>query len=197
MITLFSAGAIVQGVLRERGWRFCFIGGVANYRWGSPRTTNDLDLTLFTGFGEERRFAEELLRHFRSRLADPLAFAAQNRVLLLATADGIGIDIALGAMPFESAAIDRSSMDELAPGVALRTCSAEDLIVHKAFASRPQDWVDVEGVILRQRGQLQWSQIWADLRDLAMLKEEPEILDHLERIIERAKAVVGPFRSED
>jgi len=25
----------------------------------------------------------------------------------------------------------------------LRTCSAEDLIVHKAFAARPQDWVDI------------------------------------------------------
>jgi len=57
-------------------------------------------------------------------------------------------------MPFESSAIERSSNVELVPGATLRTCSAEDLIVHKAFAARPQDWVDIDGVILEQRGQL-------------------------------------------
>ena len=122
MIALFTAGAAVQEYLIGRGWKFCFIG-VANYRWGTPRTTNDLDLTLFTGFGDERRFAEELLRQFRSRVSDPLEFAAQNRVLLLTTNEGIGVDVALGAMSFEMATIERSSMGELAPGTALRTCS--------------------------------------------------------------------------
>lgn len=197
MITLVAAGATVQGVLLDLGWRFCFIGGVANFRWGTPRVTNDLDLTLFTGFGEERSFAEELLRRFPSRIADPLGFAAANRVLLLATPEGIGVDVALGAMPFEAATIDRSSMGELARGIELRTCSAEDLIVHKAFASRPQDWVDIEGVIVRQRGRLNWSQIRADLGDLVVLKEEPEILVALENVVVRAERALGRSFSTD
>jgi hypothetical protein len=48
------------------------------------------------------------------------------------------MDIALGAMPFEERTIERSSLAELVPSAILRTCSAEDLIVHKAFAGRPQ-----------------------------------------------------------
>lgn len=193
MNTLLQAGARVQRVFEQRGWQFCFIGGVANFRWGTPRLTNDLDLTLLTGFGSEMEYVAPLLAEFESRVADGAAFAAEYRVLLLRTDDGFGVDVALGAMPFEASAIARATNVELVPGAVLRTCSAEDLIVHKAFASRPQDWVDVEGVILKQRGQLAWNQIWADLSELVELKAAPEILDELERIASRAELIVGPF----
>ena len=156
MNSLLQAGARVQQEFEKHGWHFCFIGGVANFRWGTPRLTNALDLTLLTGFGGESAYTEALLQVFESRISDPAAFAALNRVLLLRTSDGFGIDVALGAMPFEASAIERSSKAELVPGATLRTCSAEDLVVHKAFAARPQDWVDIEGVILKQRGQLNW-----------------------------------------
>lgn len=193
MRTLLEAGGRLQRALDDHGWRFCFIGGVANFRWGTPRLTSDLDLTLLTGFGREAEFAARLLAEFESRIADPMDFAAKYRVLLLRTADGFAMDIALGAMPFEERTIERSSPVELVPGATLRTCSAEDLIVHKAFAARPQDWVDIEGVILRQHGQLAWPQIWVELRDLADLKEAPELLTELARVAERAELVVGPF----
>jgi len=191
--TLFQAGARVQQRFERHGWKFCFIGGVANFRWGTPRLTNDLDLTLLTGFGGEAEYTAALLAEFDSRISDAAAFAVRNRVLLLRTPDGFGVDVALGAMPFESSAIERSSNVELVPGATLRTCSAEDLIVHKAFAARPQDWVDIEGVLLKQRGQLQWPQIWSDLGELAELKGAPELLTELTRIATRAEAVVGPF----
>ena len=110
-----------------------------------------------------------------------------------ATQDGFGIDLALGAMPFESSAIERSSNAELVPGATLRTCSAEDLIMHKAFAARPQDWIDIEGVFLKQRGLLHWPQIWSNLGELAELKEAPELLVELDRVATRTESVVGPF----
>jgi hypothetical protein len=193
MKTLLLAGAAVQRVLEARHWRFCFIGGVANYRWGTPRLTNDLDLTLLTGFGAEEAYVAELLTEFESRVPDAADFAAANRVVLLRTPDGFGIDVALGAMPFEERTILRSSTFEFLPGARLRTCSAEDLIVHKAFAARPQDWVDIEGVILKQRGVLGWSQVRSELGELAALKEAPELLDELEQIADRAAQVIGPF----
>jgi hypothetical protein len=65
--------------------------------------------------------------------------------------------------------------------VRLRTCSAEDLIVLKAFASRPRDWIDVEGIIVRQAGKLDWAYVDRELRPLAELKEAPEILSELEK----------------
>ena len=41
---LLFAAVRVQSMLRERGWRFCFIGGIAIQRWGNPRFTRDIDL---------------------------------------------------------------------------------------------------------------------------------------------------------
>ena len=66
-------------------------------------------------------------------------------------------------------------------GIGLRTCSAEDLVVLKAFAGRGQDWVDVERIIVRQTGKLDWNYIREQLQPLAELKEMPDILDQLER----------------
>lgn len=71
----------------------------------------------------------------------------------------------------------------LAPGVKLFTCSAEDLIVHKAFASRDRDWADMESVISVQRERLNLVQIRAELAPLAELKEDATIVPHLERIL--------------
>ncbi|MBX3175261.1 MAG: hypothetical protein KF709_12670 [Gemmatimonadaceae bacterium] len=193
MRSLLQAGARVQARLRARGWPFCFIGGVANFRWGTPRLTNDLDLTVLTGFGGEGPVIAGLLEDFEPRISDAAEFATRHRVALLRTPDGFAIDIALGAMPFEAATIERATDGELAEGAVLRTCSATDLVVHKAFAARPQDWADIEGVLLRQRGRLDWPQLWTDLTDLASLKGEPELLEELERVARRVEAVIGPF----
>jgi hypothetical protein len=53
--------------------------------------------------------------------------------------------------------------------------------VLKAFAARPKDWLDVEGIIIRQAGKLDWAYIHRQLQPLAELKEEPEIMDELQR----------------
>ena len=127
--TLFQAGARVQRLFEQHDWAFCFIGGVANFRWGTPRLTNDLDLTLLTGFGNEAAYAGALLAEFDSRIAGAMEFAMQNRVLLLRTPDGFGIDVALGAIPFEASAIERSSNVERRTGA---WCDAAHL-----FCRRP------------------------------------------------------------
>ena len=40
------AAAEVEAFCRDHGWQFCFIGGVAVQRWGMPRFTQDVNLTL-------------------------------------------------------------------------------------------------------------------------------------------------------
>jgi hypothetical protein len=88
VIELIRAASNLQTLCEKEGWRFCFIGGLAVQRWGEPRETVDVDLTLLTGLSAN--------------------------------------------------------------------LSAEDLIVLKAFASRPRDWIHVEGIIVRQTGKLDW-----------------------------------------
>jgi hypothetical protein len=51
----------------------------------------------------------------------------------------------------------------------------------KSFAARPRDWLDVEGIIIKQTGKLDWAYILSQLTPLATLKEEPEIVDQLLR----------------
>lgn len=181
MNAVIRAAAELQDVCEGEGWRFCFIGGIAVQRWGEPRETIDVDLTLLTGFGGEERFVSVLLKRFDARIDQASQFARTKRVLLLRARSGVGLDIALGGLPFEERAVGRSSLFTFPPDVALRTCGAEDLIVLKAFADRPKAWVDVEGIIIRQSGKLDWTYVRDQLAPLVELKAAPEILVQLEK----------------
>jgi hypothetical protein len=185
MIELFRVASDVENLCRRQGWRFCFIGGVTLQRWGCSRVTQDVDLTLLTGFGDESRFVDVLLQHYSARVQNATEFALRNRVLLLATDSGIGIDVALGALPYEERLIARATPFEFFPDAILTTCSAEDLITLKAFADRPRDWDDIEGIVSRQE-HLDWHTIESELWQLVELKESPEILDHLRQIRQTA-----------
>ena len=181
MIELIRVAADLQTFCEARRWRFCFIGGLALQRWGEPRETVDVDVTLVTGFGGEEPFITALLERYDGRLPDTAGFARTNRVLLLRAASGVGIDVALGALPFEEEIVERASPFPFPGDVPLSTCSAEDLIILKAFAARGRDWVDIEGIIVRQTGNLDWRYIERQLRPLVELKEAPEILTELAR----------------
>ena len=180
-----QAALELQTFCSSRGWEFCFIGGVAYQAWGDPRTTLDADITLLTGFVNEEIFVNELLRFYKGRRPDAREFALRARVLLLEAKNGVGIDIGLGALPFEELSVRRAVEKEVVKGVVLRVCTPEDLIVHKAFASRLQDWADVEKTLMRQGKKLNISQIFADLRPLVELKEDPDILPRLERMMQK------------
>ena len=149
MNRLFETARGVQTFCDRQGWRSCFIGGLAVQRWGEPRVTRYVDLALLTGFGNEMPFIATLTAGYPARVPDAVAFALRNRVLLLKTTEGVGIDVSLGELPFEECVVSRASSFSFGPGLDIRTCSAEDLIVLKLFASRPLDVRDAETVVLR------------------------------------------------
>ncbi len=182
MIEVLQAAREVQNFLEQREWSFAFIGGIAVNRWGRARMTNDADLCLFTDFGNEASFIDALLEKFTPRRSDAKEFALMNRVVLLTTKKGFGVDISLGAFDFERSAILRGSLFRFPEDVELLTVSAEDLVVFKAFAGRPQDWFDVEGILNRQVKSLDMDLIRKELTPLCELKESPETLDQLERL---------------
>lgn len=177
MIQLIETALEIQNFLEANSWKFCFIGGLALQRWGEERVTKDVDITLLTGFGKEKDFILKLIEKFQARLENAEDFALRNRVLLLQSGN-IGIDIALGALPFEEKATERASYHKYAPNISLKTCSAEDLIVSKAFADRTRDWADIESIVQKQLT-LDWNYVLEQLTPLVELKEEPEILSKL------------------
>jgi hypothetical protein len=180
---IFGAAEEMEVVCHEAGFSFCFIGGLAVQRWGEPRMTADVVLTLLTGFGGEEPFVDRLLSSFRGRLDDARGFALANRTLLLYAKNGTPLDVSLGAMPFEERTIERSTGWVVADGVSLTTCSAEDLIVHKAFAGRDKDWLDIQGIVARRHGTLRLEIVWDELLPLLDLAESRDAEARLRAIL--------------
>ncbi|MDY0042256.1 MAG: hypothetical protein RBS57_18245 [Desulforhabdus sp.] len=175
----------VERFFKTKKWRYCFIGGMAVIRWGEPRFTQDVDLALLTGFGSEEKFIHDLTVEFQARIDVLEQFAVKNRVALLQSRSGVPIDVSLAGLPFEEKMIKRASVYEVIPNKLITTCSAEDLIVLKAFANRDKDWSDVRGVLIRQQGRLNTDMILSELQILVELKEEPEILTRLKELISK------------
>lgn len=173
-----------------QGWLSCFIGGLAVQRWGEPRVTLDVDVTILAGFGNEESYIDPLLTAYGPRISDAREFARSRRIILLETPDRVGIDVSLGALPFEESVIRRASWFSFGQDLDLRTCSAEDLMVMKLFAARPLDIRDAEGVAARQRG-LDWSYIDEQLRPLAEIKGDSSILASLVRLREGSEVTTA------
>jgi hypothetical protein len=158
--------------LDAAGWQACIIGGLAVQRWGQPRLTQDVDLTVLVGLGDEARFVDGALARFQPRREDARAFALTYRVLLVRASMGVPVDIALGGTAFEAESFGRSSEWEIEAGVMIRTCSAEDLLVHKLIAGRPRDLADVETIVARQGRRLDVARVRKLVAAFAEVKED-------------------------
>ena len=184
MNPLFQAGLEFQQFIQEKEWPFCFIGGLAVIRWGEVRMTQDVDLSLLSGFGNEEIYVDALLSQFGSRISNAKDFALTNRVLLLLASNGVAVDISLAGLPFEQEMMERATSFSYSPDCSLITCSAEDLIILKAFADRTKDWTDIEGILIRQDSGLDFNYIIEQLTPLCELKEAPEIVEKLRHLLE-------------
>jgi hypothetical protein len=74
----------------------------------------------------------------------------------------------------------------LAPGVVVRTCSAAHLVVYKLVAARPQDLVDMTGIVRRQGARLNVEFVRRWGREFAELKEDPDLLRPFEDAVRSA-----------
>ncbi len=100
-------------------------------------------------------------------------------MLLLKSARDIPIDVSLAALPFEERVIERATAYRFLAELRLHTCSAEDLIVLKAFADRPRDWADIKGIVSRSGSRLDWLTIETELQPLCEAKDSPHIVPRL------------------
>ena len=180
---VLNAALAGQAACEAIGLKGCVIGGVALQRWGEPRFTADADFTVLVEPGDEARVAKALLEHLPARIDDALGVATRSRVLLAHSEQGVGLDIVLAGLPFEARVVERSTPWHLGEAQHLRTCSAEDLIIMKAFAGRDRDWADVTGILERQGSKLDLALIRRELQPLLAAKEAPELGVELERRI--------------
>jgi hypothetical protein len=185
MNPLFAAAAEIGDFCESNDLGFCFIGGLAVLRWGEPRLTRDVDLTILAGYGFEAPVVDALLACFAPRLADARGFALEHRVLLVKASNDVPIDIALGGLEFEARAVRRASPWSVGEA-ALVTCGAEDLLVHKAFAGRDRDWLDIEGIVARQGTRLDRELVLRELTPLLELKGSAADTERLRALLDAA-----------
>jgi len=166
--------ALVEFLEREH-LPYMVIGGVANLFWGVPRTTLDVDITVWADANQIPSLVERLGSNFKLLPKHPIEFIQQTRVLPLQTKTGIRSDLIFGLLPYEEEAIRRARSMPFA-GREIRICSPEDLILHKLPSDRPRDREDVRGVIARMRSSLDREYLDPRVDSVACDLSRPDIL---------------------
>jgi len=171
--------AAVQRLLARFGDQGMIIGGVAASLLGKPRLTADVDAVILLSVEKlPELIAAAEQEGLVPRLQDAEEFARRNRVLLLRHPEsGINVDISLGMLPFEVEAVERSAVHQI-DELALRLPTAEDLIVLKAVAHRPQDLLDIQALI-ETNPNLDRARIKHWVRQFARALDMPELWEDI------------------
>jgi len=187
MSLLLRAAAEVARFLEAQGVPYAVIGGLALQRWGEPRMTRDVDITVLVAPKRMEPFVDAVLSRFSPRVPDAREFALRHRVLLIQTQQGIPIDLSLGIPGYEEEALKRAVLIDFPEVGRLRLIGPEDLIIHKCVAGRPRDMEDVEGILIRQRLQLDLELVRNWLGEFRTVVDTHDPLELFERSLERAR----------
>jgi len=135
---LLDALDALQHLLSRFDNRGVIIGGAAVSILGRARFTEDVDaMFLLSNKDLPRLLAIAKEEGIEPRVDNVVDFARKNRILLLKhTSTDTGIDISLGALPFEEEMVERSELYEADETLQLRLPTPEDLIIMKAIAPR-------------------------------------------------------------
>ena len=127
-------------------------GGQAVIFHGEFRTTRDIDLTLGIDITRLKEVKKCLKKTGITILVkDVEEFVKKTWVLpCIDPNTGIRVDITFSFSSFEKQAIENAVSYEL-ENVIIRYCRAEDLIIHKIFAGREIDLIDVRKVLLKNK----------------------------------------------
>lgn len=182
MTPLEDALVHVVKILEGRSIPYMVVGGLANAVWGHPRTTLDVDITLWASEEQVLDVVAALLPEFHVLVSDPEGFVKQTRVLPAESRKKVRVDLIWGMLPFEEQAIRRARARTVA-GHSVRFVTAEDLILHKIISDRPRDQNDVEGIIEAQRDVLDRRYLDDRIRALAQDLENPDLWRRYERLL--------------
>ena len=172
----------VQNVLAHFHNRGIVIGGIAVSLLGKERATADIDaIVLLTLDDIPDLLAVAAREGLSPRIADVATFARRSRVVLLQhEPSGINVDLSLGALPFESQAVARSTF-WVEGDLRIPLPTPEDLVILKAVAHRSKDRDDIEGIMTRHPG-LDWRRIEHWVRQFADVLEMPELWTDLAQL---------------
>jgi hypothetical protein len=182
---LVRALADVASIVAAHQGRAAVIGGVAVIARGVPRLTRDIDIAVAGTDITSAALADELgLAGIHPRIADAVAFADENQVLLVKhAASGVEIDVSRAWLPFELEAL-KAAKDETLAGVRIAIAQPDDLIIFKAVAWRPIDQQDVERLLALHGERIDLERIRRHVKELGDALEIDRLRD-LDKMIAR------------
>lgn len=164
-------------LLQEHGPPFALVGGVAASLRGRLRATEDIDLILLTDVDG----ALELVDRLNGTAFQPL-FPEYERVVRSAyilalehLPSAITLDLAIGTSGFEQQIIRRAATIPIA-NLHVQVATAEDLILMKLLASRPQDDQDIAGILAVHGKSIDWVYCESVARELEEVIERELVL---------------------
>jgi len=179
---LINALVRIQTLLDNAGIPSAAIGGLVVGAWAKPRVTKDADLKILLRRQDRKRLLDLLAADYRSLHADPDKALQGNGIVFVLDPNDVRLDLMLADTGYDEILISRAKEVELAPGKRVRVCTAEDLIIQKIIATRPQDMVDVEAVIVRQAERLDNAYILKWLRDFEKAIDDSTLVREYQRL---------------
>lgn len=141
--------AKIARVLTARSLPYMVIGGQAVLRYGEPRLTRDIDISLGASLEQLGEILTLLEAHGFVPLVEPETFVAQTMVLPCQDREtGIRVDFVFAISPYEQQALRRTRAVTM-EGTPVAFAAPEDLVIHKIIAGRPRDLEDVRGILLK------------------------------------------------
>ena len=162
---------------------FLIIGGIAVSLLTRPRTTQDIDVLSLLDESKWEEFLKIGRRFgFEARITKALAFALENRVMLLRhIKSGVAIDVSFGYLSFEEESMKRKIFHKIG-ALKIPLPTPEDLLIMKLTAHRPQDMIDAKAII-QAYPQLNRQRIKKWVKEFSRVLENPDILIDLKKMM--------------
>lgn len=179
--------AALTAELARQHLPFMLIGGQAVLLHGSPRLTEDIDITL----GVNPDALPSLVKACATLGLEPLPVHVDEFVLetfvlpVRHQTTRLRVDFIFSSTPYERQAIARAQQVFIG-GALVPFAAAEDLIIHKLFAGRPRDLEDVHGIVRRKGTGLDWAYIERWAREFASVpgrEQLPELARELRDLV--------------
>jgi hypothetical protein len=153
--------------LVSQGIAYALIGGMAASLRGQTRTTADVDLVIDTDVSHALALIKRLDRSTFRPLFDNVAEVVERSFILPLRhrTTNIKVDMSLGLSGFEQKLIGRAEPLDVS-GTMVSVVTAEDLLVMKILAGRPQDTHDARGIVAAQAQRLDWEYCMNVAREL-------------------------------
>jgi hypothetical protein len=187
MENLFQSIQKIQKLLFDASIPSIVIGGIAVAAWGEPRLTRDVDLKIALTRDNADHLIKLIEKDYVSLLPDPKEALHKQGLLFIQDKLGTRLDLMLADTSYDILAIQRGRIVEITPGIEIRICSSEDLVLYKLISTRLRDHEDASSVVKRQGDILDDGYILDWLRQFEQALDDSTLVDEYQRLRNESK----------